>query len=176
MKLSFEWRYFSIPAGSLPFSVGACLYLYKDDCKAVLHRLAMPSGGWMLSIYLITCALIASGVGTGFNALVKSTGLYISLILSAALIIQLYFNGLPIIPIKVDKLIGDYSYPTYVLHWQLGALASWLLYSEPVRGQSLAGLGAFGLSLLFTVTFSTLIIFLLDPALDRLRAKIKGAV
>jgi peptidoglycan/LPS O-acetylase OafA/YrhL len=174
LRLPSEWRYFAIPAGSLPFALGALLYFRKDAIHAFLKRIPGMSSESILLAFIALCAGLSLAPQTRLNPLLEEIGPSLSLGLSALLIVQLYYNGLSSIPRRLDKLIGDYSYPTYLLHWQLGAFASWLLYAAPVRGPSWASAGVFLSDLALVAVVGAFSVFALDPVIERLRSRIKG--
>jgi peptidoglycan/LPS O-acetylase OafA/YrhL len=171
LHLGDLYRYHAIPAGSLPFAVGACLYLYKDAIHRLLER-------WSISLprtvagYLTVFAVFAAADQLGHHWIV-AVGRYVTIGAAALLTVRLYVDGVPALSRATDKLIGDYSYPIYLLHWPLGALSSFLLFHRPVLGWSAPSLAVFALDLALTGAVSSAIIFVIDPAIEKLRAQIR---
>ncbi len=75
---------------------------------------------------------------------------------------------------KTDKTLGDYSYPIYLIHWQTGALASFIVYGNVVslkyQFAPLAWLTAGSLVMLG----SLLIIKCVDQPIEAIRTRIRG--
>jgi peptidoglycan/LPS O-acetylase OafA/YrhL len=88
--------------------------------------------------------------------------------------VSFYFNSSSfLINKKLDKLLGDFSYPIYLLHWQCGVLASYLLFDIPIRGFSTESMRSFGLALLITIALSYVFILLVDENVSKIRQRIK---
>jgi peptidoglycan/LPS O-acetylase OafA/YrhL len=162
-----------IPAGSLPFATGACVWHWREELRGLLDRflpiraeLFMAGGmAWFLPFALIDKY-------TGIEA-AKIAGLYLNIPLAAIVTIVLFnarrSNGIR----RIDNLLGKYSYPVYLLHWPMGALASWSWLGKPVHGINGPSLVVFGLAFLLTLAASTAIILIVDPVVDSLRAMMK---
>lgn len=75
---------------------------------------------------------------------------------------------------RLDKTIGDYSYPIYLFHWQAGLWASLLLFGNAYHGFSTKGLLVLIVSLLFVILLSYLLINGVDAKIQVLRTKIKA--
>tara|TARA_R110000765_G_scaffold413450_1_gene513518 strand:+ start:2254 stop:3189 length:936 start_codon:yes stop_codon:yes gene_type:complete len=140
--LGYSYRYSIVFAGTLPFSMGAMIFYYYDDVKKFLHFRFFNVGGLFL---LITLNFLFSTLLEHFQAhkYFFLFSFYFNYLLNALLIISLVENKIPFISRGVDKVIGDYSYPIYLIHWQAGFVASMLIWSEPIRGFSFKGAGSF---------------------------------
>ncbi len=102
---TFPIRYSGFATGLLAFSVGALTLHYYD----VLKKFGMPH-----TSVLIWCM---HGVLWLFDPYYPwNYGLYISMFLSAWVVISLF----PIKSSQLDKLLGDLSYPVYLLHTTVG--------------------------------------------------------
>jgi peptidoglycan/LPS O-acetylase OafA/YrhL len=170
--LGHLYDYAAITAGSFPFAVGSCLYFYKDLVRLWLDKLSLNlpvvAGGY---VALFAAFTVAAWLG---HTRLAEKGLYIDVAAAALLLVRLHFDGVPGLPRWLDKLIGDYSYPIYLLHWPLGALSSFLLFHHAELGESRASLAVFGLDLLLVGAASSFIIFVIDPSIERVRARIRG--
>lgn len=171
-------RYFPIAAASLPFSLGALLYFISrpqaDGWRRALMTLACRVRADVLfALFLGNCLLWS----LTYRALgpVAEIGQYLSLLLCAWLLLALVAGGriVPISP-KWDRRLGDYSYPVYLLHWQLGVFATWLLYGQPVRGDAGQEAAAFLLALALVVAVSWCLLRGVDQPLQRLRGRVRG--
>ncbi|MBI3897899.1 MAG: acyltransferase [Gammaproteobacteria bacterium] len=118
LGLGWKYKYNVLPAASLPFSLGALIYFYKADLlrlwKGLDHGFAPP--------VLILLILLNWYVGD-ITGLVFNLSFYVNLLLNAILILSLTNNrALLSMPTRLDKRLGDYSYPIYLLHYQSGLL------------------------------------------------------
>jgi len=122
--LGWEYKYFSILAASLPFSTGALVFHYREELKRISGKFA--SG---VNAPLFICALIGVNWWAGLLLdTLKGVSFYINYVLCAFMIIVLFDRKkLPFISRKVDKIMGDFSYPVYLIHFQVGLVIMMLL-------------------------------------------------
>jgi len=121
LAINFEWthRYFTIPAASLPFSTGALIYNYRHIYIGFTNRLPGRIHGYFP--YII-CWLVLVNWAMGL-LLSQSKGLffYSNYILCASMVIILSDRTeLTFISKSFDKWMGDFSYPIYLFHYQVG--------------------------------------------------------
>jgi peptidoglycan/LPS O-acetylase OafA/YrhL len=162
-----------IPSGSLPFAVGACAWHWRDALRASFERrlplrpetLLAAGLAWFLPFALIDRYAQIEAV--------KLAGLFLGIPIATVVIIGLFHAGAGRTLRRRDSLLGDYSYPVYLLHWPMGALASWMLYQQPILGANVPSLLSFALALLLTFAASTAVIRIVDPIIGRLRAAMK---
>ncbi|WP_017713256.1 acyltransferase family protein [Prochlorothrix hollandica] len=171
--LGLRYRYSAIPAASLPFALGSFGYFYRESLRSWLdrHQLLKPD----LLLILLTVnglAWVAIAQTTDFPWTFEG-GVYPNIALSLILIVTLYYKDLSWVSKGLDRTIGDYSYPLYLLHWPLGALSSYLLFQEPLRGWSWAGVQGFLLTLILGVLASSVVVGVIDPQVNRWRKQIK---
>lgn len=169
-------RYFPIPAASLPFSIGAALYFLSKQAritKFVKDR--APSSDFYLSILLINAAFsVALTKLEGDSAHIREIGFYINLLVCFLLYLNIiHGRTLGVVNKFVDKILGDFSYPFYLLHWQVGLVASYLLFSKPLHEFSLNGLVNVLVSIILLFIVSLSLVVLIDRPIEALRAKIK---
>jgi len=76
-------------------------------------------------------------------------------------------------PKKLDKKLGDFSYPFYLLHYQAAIITSYLLYNQVtlLKHQSsiLSVTSVFFILILFTLAINICI----DHPIEKIRKKIK---
>ncbi len=150
---AWYFRYFTVPASSLPFSMGAMLYFYKD-------RINAPS--WLLP---------AAAVVLAFNYIYWHlvpppgrfmTGFYLNLILTFIVMFALCNKRSG----RYDKLLGDHAYAIFLCHIGLA-----------VAVNALSGVEKGGVLFFYTLPLIVLYPFLstciiernLNPLRDRIR-------
>jgi len=176
LGLGDESRYYPVAAASLPFSMGAATYFVSRGAVN-LDRFVSPriQARSLFAALLLNCASWAVLARADVGRLAE-VGTYLNVTICALLVHRLAI-GQAIVPMRsrVDKRIGDYSYSTYLLHWQSGAIASYLIFGTPLRGPSMRGAVSFLGALAVTWVLSTLLIHGIDEPIQRLRSKVKAA-
>jgi peptidoglycan/LPS O-acetylase OafA/YrhL len=173
--LDWEARYFPVAAASLPFSIGAAIYFSsKSESLMQLFVKLRMSSTFLFVVMLLNCLtwMLISRMKVGN---LVEIGFYINIVICALLVFGLA-KGSEITNInrQTDKVIGDYSYPIYLLHWQSGLLASYLIFGEAFHEFSSRGFITLIAAFVIVVLFSTLFIRGIDERVQRLRAKIKA--
>lgn len=115
-------NYYSYIICGFPFAIGALLYYYKDVFKIDLE---------LSSVYYYTMFTLAILGYFFFFYLVKrfniepyGIGLILNQIIVSVFVLVLYklkFKEIKSIR-KIDKILGDLSYPVYLIHWFVGYL------------------------------------------------------
>lgn len=168
------YLYASVPAGSLPFSLGALTFYHQEKLRAALAHF----GGAALPLAFIAQAatftlpfaskhlfhIYLDPVGNVLNAFVCCA---VVALLNAP---ERRSNRRAM---RWDKRAGDFSYSIYLLHFQAGALVSFALFAEPVKGRSLPGLIAFGAALLLVVVLALVPVLVIDPLIAARRDRIR---
>jgi len=176
IELNGSHRYGSIFAASLPFSVGALLFFYKKEFLSIAQKLQLSSPIIILFIYLINAVIFMLHdhfMPFSFSIYLNEIGKYSNILLSLFVVTSLFYRGEEVFPKKLDSLIGDYSYPIYLGHWQCGLIASYILYDAPTIGMSIEGMAVFLLALLLVFFISFILINLVDKNISLIRNKIK---
>jgi len=127
----FYDRYYSILGGSLPFSTGAMIYLFRDKLKVNSKLILFLSIPFYLVNLVLTRYLDIKYMFT--------PGIYISFFLAAAILIgcmNLDKEHLPKWYKSTDKLLGDLSYPIYLIHWPVAILVSLIFFSGNLQRTS----------------------------------------
>ena len=171
---SWPTRYFTVPAASLPFSLGAAVYFASRSaaCRASLERWRLS--GAKLFVALLANALFWSALAVADIGDFVETGFYCNIVIATLLVFCLA-NGGKIFDIGkgADKKVGDYSYPVYLLHWQCGFLASWMIYGEAFHEFSFRGLVALAFSFVIVGVLSAFLIHCVDAPIEKLRSRIR---
>jgi len=175
MGLSWQDRYFPVAAASLPFSIGSSIYfISKDNSIQKLYSKLNISSKYLFFLMLINCLvwIILSKLNIG--KLIE-VGFYINILLCSLLIYSIAIGG-EILKIdkKIDQLIGDFSYPIYLLHWQSGLLISFLIFGNSFHEFSIRGFISLVGSIVFVGLLSPLFIWLIDKPIQHIRSKIKA--
>lgn len=172
-------RYAPIPAASLPFSIGSSIFFLsqkKQKLNCYINGISTPV---IYVMFLANCATwcIVNYFDhfTTHHRAVTEAGAYINIILCGLLVLKIASGGsILTIPKHIDKVIGDFSYPVYLLHWPLAAIVSYCMFGEPLRGRSARGI----LSLAFTMgtvfACSILLKKLVEEPIEHIRSRIKN--
>jgi peptidoglycan/LPS O-acetylase OafA/YrhL len=163
------YQYSAIPAGSLPFAVGAIVWHYRGEIRRWLPASAafLVVTRWTLYLGIVAAFALLNWVP------LVMIGNWLNIAISGLIVCAL-FHVRPAQNIRrIDKAIGDFSYPIYLLHLQLGLVAALILFGGPVTGRSLKSFAVFGLGLGLTILVGAICARLIDPAIERLRTRIK---
>ena len=168
------YRYNVVFAGSLPFSVGALIFHYKDT----LTEWAKPYLTKYSFIYLFILFILNAFFAALFKGLEAPEFFiylcfYLNYLINALIVIFLINGEIPFINRKLDNKIGDYSYPIYLFHWQAGFIASMLIWGEPIRGMDIKGFISLALAMALCLFISYLVIQYVDKPIQKLRKSIK---
>lgn len=146
---SFGERYSGFLTCFMAFAAGALLSQYSES----LNRLRSP---WLsFSAWSIHCL-----VWIKFPHWPWTYGLYVSLLLSAWVVISLA----PIKQGKLDQFLGDLSYPVYLFHT---TAAVWLV----TIGMTMRSFSFFCVAFVITLVISWLVIKFIDQPLAYLKKK-----
>ena len=173
--LSWQDRYFPAAAASMPFSIGSAIYfISKSKHINKLYSKLKITSLHLFVFMLANCLawMILSKLNLG--KLVE-VGFYINVLVCSMLVYSIV-TGSEILKInrKMDKFIGDFSYPIYLLHWQSGLLVSFLIFGEPFHDFSTMGLVSLVVSVLFVFVLSFLLNRIIDMPIQRIRSKVKA--
>lgn len=126
LGLGWEKRYFTILAASLPFSTGAFIYHYKSRILKYISSIRGLTEEY-LPFIIIGGILLNWLVGllVGYS---KGIFFYSNYVLCALMVVVLSERKtLPFITKYFDKWMGDFSYPIYLIHYQVGLVIIVLL-------------------------------------------------
>ncbi len=166
-------RYAPVTAGSLPFSVGAMLYYWKDQIYSQLRKFGIYQPLlWVSLICLNFCLSYIVEMRLGYSMIFLS-GFYLNVLLMTCCIVSLIFQRVDLWK-KADHFIGKFSYPIYLIHWQCGALVYALSGGAlTIRYFTIQGLEFLVISLAITLLVSFLIITFIENPVQRIRSYIK---
>ena len=159
-------RYATYAAASLPFSLGAMAYMYRDALKQYLC-LPLPLAAGIFVFVVVGARLHWLGDPTG-------SGFYLHLLSVFLLLISLNsvdFKSLPGFVRKTDKLLGELAYPVFLCHWMVGTLVLHFVFaSKKPDGGAL-----WMVSIVVIHILSLFVYYLVDHNVNRLRDKVRGA-
>lgn len=173
--LDYRYRYSIVFSGTLPFAIGAIAYHFYDSIKKyVPYKNSTTLIPALLLAFIVNSAIAAFSEQAGFG---KGVFLcfYLNYLINAAIIILLIDGKMPLVSKALDKAIGDYSYPLYLMHWQVGFAASMMLWGIPINGFNTQGIAALVLALPICFILCWLVIRGVDEPIERLRKRIKTA-
>ncbi|MFT7156138.1 MAG: peptidoglycan/LPS O-acetylase OafA/YrhL [Parvicella sp.] len=175
-KLNDTYRYNMIFAGSLPFSIGAMIYYFRTELQEALKKYPTFMNFYFLFGSILLNALLAMIAGKYDWLILVEINQVVNYFLNATIIIYLIDNSPPAIDKKTDKLIGDFSYPLYLFHWQAGFAVSMLIWNEPIINMRLQGIVNCAGAVLFSVVISWLVIKFIDKPIEQIRKKIRTRI
>lgn len=158
----FSTRYYPIYAASLPFSTGSLIFYYKEKLNFL-----SKNGLLLVSSLYITNSIFSNYIWEDATF----EGLYVSYILSAFILIYLLNIKTKQIPTKLknfDKLLGNMSYPIFLVHWPIASIVSEFIfnYNKP-------NFIFVATCLLAANIYSLIIINLIEKPIDVYRNKIR---
>jgi peptidoglycan/LPS O-acetylase OafA/YrhL len=178
LGLYWHARYFSIPAGSLPFSLGALIFfLSQQKSIRFIPQSWLTSPFILFSISLSTALITSFAITKSLPLWIMETIFYICMAINFLLVLALatgkeFIKGFSI---KLDKKIGEYSYPFYLLHYQAAAFAGLILFGQATLIKGNITIGSFLLTFIILSLMSVIIIKLIDSPIEKIRRKIRPA-
>ena len=114
------YRYFFVGAASLPFAVGVNIYFQMDRLRRIIRYFTWTGTAvFSVAAYLL-CFIAAFLLGHQ-----KTLFFYLNII-SSSLLLTVLWNAPKSRLKRIDVFFGDLSYPTYLIHWQVGIAVSYL--------------------------------------------------
>jgi peptidoglycan/LPS O-acetylase OafA/YrhL len=161
-QANFSYRYFTLPAASLPFSIGSLIF-HLESKKTTFKS--------QNNILLIMPLLLVNYFTSLFFEISATYGFYINLFLVTCLIYNL--SRIKNHPLKIlDNFLGNLSYPVYLLHYQCGIIA-FLTFDFFDMNIHKGDLVFFSLSLFLTLFLSYFVSILIENKIELLRYKIR---
>lgn len=126
---NFSERFRTLTAGSLPFSTGAMMFHYRDALRPLWRR--------RYALVPILVALYGMTVYTVYSRPITATRttFYASYAILTLLIgVLMFAESSPVLG-RLDRVLGDLSYPVYLTHRSVAAvvlaLSPWHLFTAP---------------------------------------------
>lgn len=166
--------YYSLFAGSLPFSVGALLYYAK---KPHLRRLSDAAAflvvATMVSLIAVNAILSAFMVSIGAPEIVQTASFILNIAFSALCVYVLAGVSCSERVKALDKWLGDLSYPIYLIHIQVGLLVAYVLMETPATGRTGLAFFVFTLATALSIGLAVLFARLIDAPIETIRARVR---
>lgn len=164
-------RYFSVFAASLPFALGSVLYFYRDR---LLQKCFGDSQNLSPYLPLLLLLLMAINWYIGF-LLTRSHELffYTNIMLCALMLLLLSsYKSLPWLSKKADAYWGDFSYPIYLMHYQVALV---VMYSMQQFGFDVSRPSTLLMWLTIPAVFlvAWLLMLLVERPIERVRSRVK---
>jgi peptidoglycan/LPS O-acetylase OafA/YrhL len=167
-KLGFGYGNFL--SASLPFSAGALAFYYTERILALLKR-------FKVSLFSLLCIFSINIIIAGLSDFADENVVWkiqylckaINLILSILVTVKLaHTKTKGSIMKKVDKELGDLSYPVYIFHWSAAMLAAWSLNMD-----YRTNINVFVIGLLITICVSKAVNIGVNNRIELLRHRVK---
>jgi len=171
LHLGWGYRYFSIFAASLPFSTGALIFHYKEQTARFISKIP----GWAYNyLFFIVMASILLNWWLGIvSNQIQVFFFYSNFILCAFMVAVLSSRTeLLFINKKLDNWLGDFSYPIYLIHYQVGILVLVFLAGLGLDLKR-ADLTFMYVSIPVIFAFSWFITVTIERPIEKIRSKIK---
>lgn len=167
--MSSGYLYYPFMAAMLPFGVGALgcfMSRYLEKRHSIV--LSMPAQVSVLTL-VIVLFLTNWWLSVGSPDFYKSVYFYASTVIALFSIMALH-NSTPTQPYKkICKLLGDLSYPMFLIQY-IGGYIGWHLIGRP---ENVRGLDVFIAGYIASLVISLIAVYLLDHRVQRLRDKVR---
>jgi len=174
--LDLNWRYSTLAAGALPFAIGAMLYhirplMRQYEAKLRVHTLI----AWLIGLIILNGFICILAHVEDLTSLLNIT-FYLNMCLNAGLIMCLAFREKPAQrdPLeRLDKALGDLSYPTYILHLPVAFALSVLVLGRNERIYDDTSLFLVVMTVISCTAIGLLLNRIIDRPIQRIRDKIR---
>ena len=170
LGLDWSYKYYVVPAASLPFSTGALIFHHRNQLVGMVES-RFASG--YIPAMLFSLVMMNWLVGFLLDSL-RGFSFYINYVLCvAALITLINKRSLPFVSRKLDKILGDFSYPIYLIHHQVGLVVMVLMHWVGFEFQPPEPILAL-VSLLFIFPAAWLMARYIEIPIELLRSRVKA--
>jgi peptidoglycan/LPS O-acetylase OafA/YrhL len=172
LRVAVDYRYFPVFAASLPFSTGALIFHHRDRLAQSVRDL--PGAAAPHLPVLAFSAVVANCVLAILSGYADGILFYTNYLLCALMVVVLIDRKtLPFITKRLDSWLGDLSYPTYLMHLQVGMLVL-LLFSAAGVDVSRPNLLLMTASIPAVLVCAWIISVCLERPIELIRSKVKG--
>ncbi len=175
IDLPYRYRYSFILAGSLPFSLGSFLFHFRGSILKIISSLPRFINPATLSLlFLVNSSMAAAGKGIPSLSFYETWGSCLNICIHFCIIAALIEGKYPAMTKALDEKLGNYSYPIYLMHWQVGFVVSMILFSKPVNGFHGQGVISVFVTLVASFGVSFLIIKFVDQPIETIRRRVRS--
>lgn len=160
--LGWQPRYFPFYAAALPFTLGACIFHFRNKISR------LTSIRPQLKLCILISAWAANLMACGFTSISFDVFFYTNLLLLFAITAIIATTDIGKKQKIAGKFLGDMAYPIFLSHWLIGFIISALILDSQRRGYAV-----FALSLLPCLAFSYFAARLADRVVEPLRDTIR---
>jgi peptidoglycan/LPS O-acetylase OafA/YrhL len=175
--LIFDWYhiYFTPLAASLPFSTGALIFYYRDRLYEFIK--SKVKGAFdILPLIVIIFVFLNWYIGQQLD-LTRGASFYINFILCAFMVMILSNRKyLLCISKRVDSWLGDFSYPIYLIHFQVGLVVVLLQKSLLPDVEIRPSIQLFMLSLPVIFLISWVMMVSIEKPIELIRQRLKQSL
>lgn len=161
----FVDRYVSYAAASLPFSMGAMAYMYRNFLARYLSLpVPVAAGCFFAAVVVAKLEWLGDPLYIGF---------YLTLLASFLLLVSLIKVDSAQVSASlqsIDRMLGNLAYPIFLCHWQVAAVMLHLVYES----QKPLGGGLWLFSIVFIHLVALIVYFLVDRNVSRARDWVRG--
>ena len=173
LAIGLDWvmRYHPFYAALLPFSLGACIYFFRDllfSLSALTIRLISIFSFLIWVINLVICGVVAGVGGRYFDLF-----FYVNLISLLAFVSCLTTPAFSALFKRSGKALGDIAYPIFLTHWIVGFTMSLLVLHGTRRGLPLLAVSVLPI-LVISFLLSWLAHRWIEPLRHKVRPKVKS--
>jgi len=171
LGLGWENRYYTVFAASLPFSTGAFVFHYKSRILEYISSVRWVTEKWLPLI--IIGAMLLNWQAGSLIGYAKGIFFYSNFVLCVLMVIALSERkSLPFITKNFDKWMGDFSYPIYLIHYQIGLVMVVLLGLAGIEYER-PDLTLMYISIPMIFIISWVFIVAMEKPIELLRSRIK---
>ncbi|MFV3413798.1 acyltransferase family protein [Pseudomonas nitroreducens] len=175
LGLGYGYRYGYIFSGTLAFSLGAMIFHHRNLLEIVISRYRRTTLLWAtIGLAFLNSVVALKFGGDGTTGSTATLCFYVNYALNAALIVLLINTIAPAGLKLIDKTLGDFSYPLYLMHWQVGFACSMLIFGTPISGSSVPGILNFFVTLFVSLACCHLIVKTIEKPVQRVRWRVKS--
>jgi peptidoglycan/LPS O-acetylase OafA/YrhL len=163
-----DFRYSPVAAAVMPFAFGALAYFLKP-WTARLERWRGSNAFYAAWIGVTGLAFLLNW-WLDFPSTVSTPSYFVNYLIGFAAVLVLQDARASGALARIDKLLGDLSYPMFLSHYIAGGLVYQVMaVGTPVRGWAVFFVGGVA-----TLVFSLLIVFLVDRPIAGLRDRVRA--
>lgn len=170
-QMAWEQRYVTVFAASLPFSTGALIFHYRQALIRQVNRATRNFDDYAPHA-LFFCILANWKLGY-LTAQLEGIYFYSNYILCSLMVVVLADRKkLRYINKDLDKWLGDFSYPAYLIHYQISLIA--IIVCRAIDLELRRGASLLLVSTPLILLASWAIAWFVERPIERLRTKVRG--